>query len=173
MSKTDFDMGLIVLQLIAVCGGLILIGCLSVRIFRNRRQPGRPDASFSETLVSQLVEQQFQKALVRVPATRNNNRRRPAGTLRSESDRGTKPSAEPARLLKKRTSPGSEGRSPLSTRYQQAAHLAARGVEPGIIQRRVELPRCEIDLIAKLSCQLAPFNRGTHQNLLEAIEAGG
>jgi len=178
MSKTVFDMGLIALQLFTVGAGLILIGCLSAKIAKNRRQqnrsPSRSDASFSETLVTQLVEQQFQKALVQAPASIKRNNIPPVDSLRAENDRVITRPPTAAGVVKRGALPRAKGNgNPLEIRYRQAAHLASRGVEPGIIQRRVELPRCEIDLITKLSCQYRQFDWETHRTLVEAIEAGG
>lgn len=178
MPKTVLDMWLIALQLFAVGAGLILIGGLSVKIAKNRRQPNRSaprrDASFNETLVTQLVEQQFQKVVAQVPVSTKQYNSPPADSLRAVVDRPFPHSPRVKRGVKKGDLPRSKGNTkPREFRYQQAAHLAAQGVEPGIIQRRVELPRCEIDLITKLNGQTTPFLWETQQTVLEAIESYG
>jgi hypothetical protein len=178
MSQTMIDMWLLILQLMAACGGLILIGYLSVTIAKNRRSAKQPlprsDTSFSDTLLTQLVDQQFQKALAQnlVPTQKGIQ---PAGsTLCFVGDRDKKTRQQATLRVKKGAALSSKtNSSPLEIRLRQAAHLAAQGVEPGIIQRRVELPRCEIDLIAKLNNQYAQFHWGRHRPLLEAIESAG
>ena len=177
MSKTVLDMWLIGMQVCAACSGLVIIGYLSVKITKNRRPTNRsapgPNAVFSETLIAQLVEQQFHKALHQVSASLKRGSNHPTGASPSTGHR-IEPLPDPAPRPNKRTPLKSGGQgSPLETRYRQAVLLAARGVEPGIIQRRVELPRCEIDLIAKLNGPSTQMRWGTHQPLLEAIESSG
>ena len=177
MSKTVLDMWLIGMQVFAACSGLVVIGYLGVKIAKNRQQthrsPPGPNAAFNETLIAQLVEQQFHKALHQVSASLKRGGIHPAGASPSPNHR-VEPLPDPAPRPNKRTplTSGAHG-SPLETRYRQAVLLAARGVEPGIIQRRVELPRCEVDLIAKLNGPSPHMRWGTHQPLLEAIESCG
>ena len=177
MSNPVLDIWLMGMQVVAACSGLVIIGYLSVQIAKNRRQRTRStpgsNAGFNETLIAQLVEQQFHKAMHQMSAPLRRGGPRPA-VAPSSANHGVEKLPDEAPRPIKRTSlkPGSHG-SPLETRYRQAAFLAARGVEPGIIQRRLELPRCEIDLIAKLNGPGTQIHWGLHQPLLEAIEAGG
>lgn len=177
MSKTVFDMWLIGMQVFAACSGLVIIGYLIIKIAKNRRQTSRsipgPNAAFSETLIAQLVEQQFHKAMHQVSTSLKRGGMHPIDASPLPNHRG-EPLPDPVSRPNKKTflKPGGHS-SPLEARYQQAVLLATRGVEPGIIQRRVELPRCEIDLIAKLNGPNTQMHWGTHQPLLEAIELGG
>lgn len=175
MSKTVLDMWLIGMQVFAAFSGLVVIGYLSVKIAKNRQQTKRstpgPNAAFSETLIAQLVEQQFHKALHQVSASLKRGGTHPTGASPAPKHR-VEPLPDPRPNKRAPLQSGSHG-SPLETRYQQAVLLAARGIDPGIIQRRVELPRCEVNLIAKLNGPGPQMRWGTHQPLLEAIESCG
>lgn len=182
MSSERVDMLILALQLLYVFGGLVLISYLTYKIVKNqvivRGKKRRHQRAFDAALAAQLAVQQSQEEMFARPSVRKPtiahqhgiypmNRDAHKNVTGSGIARPGSPS--PYRPQHARKGVAAKGKQ---NRYSNAASLAARGFSINTIRQQVGLPRCEIDLIAKLNCQYSQFHWEARQPLLDAIESG-
>lgn len=182
MSSEGVDILILALQLLYALGGLVLIGGLTTKIVKNqvmiRGKKRRHQRAFNAALAAQLAEQQSREEMFSRPSVRKPTIAHQHGIYPINrgvhkkvpgSDIARPGSPSPCRPQHARKGVAANDRQ---NRYGKAASLAARGFSISTIRQRVGLPRCEIDLIAKLNCQYSQFHWEARQPLLDAIESG-
>ena len=181
MQSSIQDILLLSLQFLYAFGGLILIGVLLFNIVKNQSLINEKkllfEADFDHELANRLSEHPPPKSSY-TPRTQ-----KVGGTKHNDATKQVPQAKEKAAISVTPNKDISIGDSPVvtvprkarrvdSNPYQIAIQMAARGEGAGNIQRRVRLPRCEVDLITRLHGRgtMAPWQ--TDPSMLEAIDAG-
>jgi hypothetical protein len=179
MLNSTQDILILSLQFLYAIGGLIVIASLIVIIVKNQglinEKRMRLEDDFEAELAAQLSQAAFKEARGHTSEINGSRLTHSApDRLKARVDKSADLTGIGGNHFQnKRTVTGKirPGKVFPQTPYRTAATLAAKGLEVGEIRKRVKLPQCEVDLIARVHRRGPGERRPMHQLVLESIES--